>query len=166
MKGRRGKGDPWAVARSQAFARLELLGLPLPQARAPLVAGGVPGAAAPAKGGGRQGGPSKTELAYATEVLEPGRLRGEVVGWEHQPPPFLLAYRCTFAPDYLVRLADGVREAVDVKREGGWLHEDATIKLKFLARLHPELRCVQAFRAGPGNWRRRVIPSLEAPCPP
>jgi uncharacterized protein (DUF4415 family) len=58
----------------------------------------------------------------------------------------------------VVAYADGTREAVDVKRAGGWLHEDATLKLKFLARLRPDLRCVQAFRLQGGGWRRRVIP--------
>jgi len=154
VKGRR-KGDPWAVARANALAR----GATLPPARPALPA---PPPAAPAPARRPQGTPSATEERYRLEVLEPARLAGEVVGWVHQPaPPYLLAHRCVFTPDYRVAYADGTTEVVDVKRAEGWNHEDATLKLKFLARLRPDLRCVQAHRLRGGGWRRRVIPGGE-----
>lgn len=149
---RKGKGDPWAAARANALARGAT---PTGTRRTP------PVAPAPAGPGQRQGGPSKTELRYEAEVLAPAKLAGQVLTWWHQPEAFPLAYRCTFTPDFVVAYTDGTYEAVDVKRGGGWLHEDATIKLKFLARLRPDLRCVQAFRLQGGGWRRRVIPGGE-----
>lgn len=99
---------------------------------------------------------SETERRYAIEVLEPARRRGQVLRYQHQPrPPIDLAYRCTFTPDYRVEYADGSVEIVDVKGAHVW--EDATIKLKFAARLHPDVRCVQA-QWKRGRWWRRVVP--------
>jgi hypothetical protein len=148
VKGHRVR-DPWAVARANALAR----------GAKPALASGAPPSREPA---GRT--PSKTEIRYAAEVLDPARTAGDILDYTHQPSrPFPLAHRCDFFVDYIVRCADGVTEIVDVKREGGWLHEDATLKMKFLARLRPDLRCVQAFRRSDGTWRRRVIPPFVPP---
>lgn len=86
-------------------------------------------------GGARACAPGRmnvTESRYAS-LLELQRVSGEVLTWEFEPGPLTLcaASRCSYRPDFRVVFADGLVEFHEVK--GGYIREDALIKLKWAA---------------------------------
>lgn len=76
---------------------------------------------------------NRLEAAYA-EVLEQRRLAGEIQRWDYEPERLILAKRTSYLPDFRVVLANGELEFHETK---GFVRDDAIVKLKVAARLHP-----------------------------
>lgn len=103
---------------------------------------------------GRNGhipGPNQTEQRYRDEFLVPRILTGEIAECVYEGVTLILsrAERCTYTPDFWVRLADGSYEAHEVKGHMVW--EDSRIKVKWAAQRFPEVRFVW------GQWRDAMI---------
>jgi hypothetical protein len=73
------------------------------------------------------------EKAYAS-LLEARRLAGEILRYDFEPVALRLANRTTYTPDFRVILSDLREEYHEVK---GFLRDDAWVKLKIAAELHP-----------------------------
>lgn len=80
---------------------------------------------------------NKTEVLYAHR-LNMLRAAGEIVTWVFEPqPPFQLAYRCTYTPDFLIVRLHGMSEVHEVK--GGLIRDDAIVKLKVAANMFRDI---------------------------
>lgn len=86
------------------------------------------------KGVARPRGPNKTEARYAMRL---DRLKdvGAIRGYWLEAVKFRLADKCWFCPDYLIELPDRSKILHEVK--GGFVREDAWVKLKVAADLMP-----------------------------
>jgi hypothetical protein len=69
---------------------------------------------------------NKTETAYARELIA-RQLAGEIQAWKFEAIRFTLAERTTYTPDFIVWLATGEIQIVEVK--GKWW-DDARVKFK------------------------------------
>lgn len=106
-------------------------------------------------------GLNETERRYLREVLEPQDLAGEIVVKRHESMRFELADRSTISPDWPVwrrRETGGwdleMHECKAGKADGKPLVQDeAWQKLKFLARLNPEIRVLVVWPLKPGGWQ-------------
>lgn len=120
-----------------------------------------PAQSSPNRRGGRAirkaDGPSKTEAAYAREALEPLKRQGVIRDYWHEPVKFRLADRTYYTPDYMLVLASGIIEFVEVKGRKGagpWCEEDALVKIKVAAAMYPFVfRMV--WPAKGGGWDRK-----------
>lgn len=104
----------------------------------------------------KEDGPSKTEAAYAREVLEPLKRQGVIREYWHEPVKFRLADRTWYTPDYMVMLASDVIEFIEVKgrkADGPWCEEDARVKFKVAADLYPFTFRMVWPRKG-GGWHQ------------
>ena len=79
---------------------------------------------------------NKTERAYA-ERLELLRQAGEIRRWVYEPLRFIMAFKTTYTPDFMVVYSDHI-ELHEVK--GGFVRDDAIVKFKVAAKLFPEFR--------------------------
>lgn len=77
---------------------------------------------------------NKTERAYAM-ILEAKRRAGEIREWRFERVTVKLADDCRYTPDFFVVAGDGACEFHEVK--GGFIREDAKIKLKVAAEQFP-----------------------------
>lgn len=77
---------------------------------------------------------NKTEAAYAA-ILEAKKMSGEILRYDFEPETFRLADKTTYTPDFRVVRADLGVEFHEVK--GGFVREDAWIKLKIAAAWNP-----------------------------
>ena len=97
---------------------------------------------------------NRLETAYAGQLALRQRA-GEVCWWAFEPITLRLAPRTSYTPDFLVLLADGTIECVEVKalwsdgRVG--YRDDARVKLKLAAQWFGALF---RFRAVAGRIRR------------
>lgn len=80
---------------------------------------------------------NKTETRYAN-ILQGYFLAGEIVSYEFEALTFRLADRVRYTPDFMVVLPDKIIELHEVK--GGWIWEDARVKLKVAAASFPTFR--------------------------
>jgi len=76
---------------------------------------------------------NKTEKAYAAH-LEVRRRAGEVEWYAFDAVKLRLAANTFYTPDFFVMLADGSLEIHEVK---GYWEDDARVKIKVAASLHP-----------------------------
>ena len=76
---------------------------------------------------------NKTEQAYA-EHLRQRLLAGEIAEFSYEPVKLRLANRTHYTPDFRVVKQDGLIEMHEVK---GFWEEDARVKIKVAAELHP-----------------------------
>jgi hypothetical protein len=88
---------------------------------------------------------NKTEARYASEVLEPRKIAGEVIWYAFEPWKFHLGHRCWYEGDFGVLLADRTIEVHEVKawwsNEGrAGIEEDARAKMQVAASLNPFFR--------------------------
>lgn len=67
-------------------------------------------------------------------VLEARRRAGELLRWDHEPEKLKLADATYYVPDFRVQLPDGTIEFHECK---GFMRDDAAVKLKTAAALHP-----------------------------
>lgn len=96
----------------------------------------------------RPGVMNGTEQAYA-DHLEALVRAGVVRRWYFEAVKFKLGPRTHYTPDFLVVFADGRVEWHEVK--GGFIREDAQIKMKWFVREFPEFPLVVVRRLG-GDW--------------
>lgn len=100
---------------------------------------------------------NQTEARYAghLEALKPA---GQVVAWAYEAVKLRLADKTFYTPDFLVIRADGSLELHEVK--GHW-EDDARVKIKVAARLHPwfRFRAVKAARGG--RWEYEDFGRIE-----
>lgn len=89
---------------------------------------------------------NQTEARYAREYLAPQRVAGFVRRWDFEPEKLRLADATYYAPDFRVILDDGTVEFHEVK--GGFTREDAWIKLKIAAELHPYVFRLAVYKKG------------------
>lgn len=75
-------------------------------------------------------GPNKTELRFENEKLKPWQSEGRIVGYQFEAITLKLANGVRYTPDY-VAYGIGAIRVYEVK--GGFIREDAKIKLKFAA---------------------------------
>ena len=92
-------------------------------------------------------GMNKTEAAHAAN-LELQKRAGEIQEYLWQPLRLKLAPDCTYEPDFLVLMADGMIELHEIK--GGFITDDALVKVKVAAERFPFLvfRLFQYTRRG------------------
>ena len=76
---------------------------------------------------------NKTERRYAAH-LEARRLNGEVWRWDFQPIKLRLADSTFYTPDFRVILCNGAEEMHEIK---GFMRDDAAVKVKVAAEMHP-----------------------------
>jgi hypothetical protein len=91
---------------------------------------------------------NKTEQAYA-DHLESLVRAGELRRWYFEAVKFKLGPRTHYTPDFLVVFSDGRVEWHEVK--GGFIREDAQLKMKWFVREFPEFPLVIVRRVG-GIW--------------
>jgi len=96
---------------------------------------------------------NKTEAARA-ERLTLWLHAGTILRFDFQPEKLRLADNTFYTPDFRVVHADGSITMEDVKGAKGsryWCEEDAKIKIKLAAELHP-YRFVIVWTIGGGVW--------------
>jgi hypothetical protein len=99
---------------------------------------------------------NKTEAAYA-DHLERRRLVGDVYAWRYEAARWKLGHDCTYSPDFMVVDSDGRIAWHEVK---GFMEDDALVKLKTFAAIHPYFAVVLVHgkgRHGAGGWEMREI---------
>lgn len=82
---------------------------------------------------------NKTEAAYA-RMLESMKAKHEIREYAFQPVKFRLADKTYYTPDFQVVCEDWTVEYIDVKGRSGdkaWCEDDARVKIKVCAELHP-----------------------------
>lgn len=91
-------------------------------------------------------GMNKTETRRAQE-LEALKRTGQIVDWWYEKLTLKLADDCRYTPDFLILHLDGMLELDETK--GGFIREDAAIKIKVAASLYPfRFTMHKAERAG------------------
>ena len=96
---------------------------------------------------------NKTETEYS-QTLEWKKQGGEVLAYWFESMNLRLAdNKCWFAVDFMVLLADGSMELVDVKAGGG-TEDDALVKVKVAAALYWQFKFVTETKTKSG-WVRR-----------
>ena len=110
------------------------------------LSGGKKKGSEPSKPSHTWGEMNATEKLYSQE-LAVRQLAGEVKAWKFEAVRFTLANRTTYTPDFIVWLADGSIEIVEVK--GRWF-DDARVKFKVARDTFPMFRfcVVQKVRGG------------------
>lgn len=105
----------------------------------------------------QKSGMNRTEQRYA-QILECRRERGEIHKWLFEPIRLKLGPNnlTTYTPDFMTVANDGLITFVDVK--GGFVMEDARLKLKMAAKLFPEFTFVMA-QYKKGKWAESELPS-------
>lgn len=106
---------------------------------------------------------NRSEADYAA-WLEGQRLAGFVLEWHFERIKLKLADKTWYSPDFLVMLADGVIELVDVKgtkkkpngETGYWAEEDSKIKLRVVAELFP-FKFRVAFKDKQLGWQHEEV---------
>lgn len=84
---------------------------------------------------------NKTEKRFEQNILWAAQLAGEVSHWWFEQLTFRLADRTTYTPDFVVFMADGTIECIDVKGSAGW-EQHTRIKIKIAAEQFPEFKWV------------------------
>jgi hypothetical protein len=77
---------------------------------------------------------NKTESVHAAD-LEMQKRAGQIRDYRWQPLRLKIGANCTYEPDFLVFLLDRTMEFHEVK--GGFITDDAIVKLKVAANLFP-----------------------------
>ena len=103
----------------------------------------------------RAGAMNKLEAKYAAH-LELRRRANEIVWYGYEPWKLKLADKTYLTPDFGVQLADGTLESHEVK---GFWEDDARVKSKLAARLHPfRFICVTQVK---GAWDYEILTREE-----
>lgn len=93
-------------------------------------------------------------------VLEAKKRAGEIVSYRFEAIKLRLADRTTYTPDFAVVLLD--RRVAFVEVKGGFVREDAAVKLKIAAELYPEFTFTLA-QWSKGQWSLRQMPGAATP---
>lgn len=107
---------------------------------------GIPGLKGRARRGPRPQGMNGLEADYAAR-LTVHQIGGKIARWDYEPEKLRLADNTTYTPDFRVLLPDGTVEFHETK---GFMRDDAWVKLKVAAELHPyTFRLVRKVK---GQW--------------
>lgn len=101
----------------------------------------------------KSGAMNKTEAAYASH-LEGQRLTGAILWYAFEPIKLRLADATFYEPDFGVLQADGLFAMHEVKGARAIFQDDARVKIKVAASLHP-FRFVAVYplpKARGGGW--------------
>lgn len=116
----------------------------------------------PARGRTRHvaGEMNKTERAYA-DLLLGMRQRGEILWFGFECWTFRLAKDTRYTPDFVVQLANGELQLIEVKgrTKGGryFAEDDAKVKVKVAAATFPMLQVKVVWPNGSGGWDEEVV---------
>ena len=88
------------------------------------------------KGRLKAGERNKTEARYEAH-LEVLKRAGRIVRYDFEPEKFRLADNTFYTPDFRVMLPDGTIEFHEVKGAWAIFQDDAKVKIKVAAELHP-----------------------------
>ena len=99
---------------------------------------------------------SQTEADYA-QRLDLLKAAHEILSWEYEPDVLTLAYRCTYCPDFRVKLKDGTVEFHEVK---GWTRDDAMIKLKVAAQMFQNTCFYLVKKDKRLGWKIKLVKTL------
>jgi hypothetical protein len=80
-------------------------------------------------------GMNKTENRWQERLLQRKHILKEVQSFEYEAVKLRINDRCWYTPDFLVVVTGGLIEFHEVK--GGYIHDDAMVKFKAAAALHP-----------------------------
>ena len=92
---------------------------------------------------------NKTEARYAEQFLEPAKRAGHILDYQFEAIKLRLADNTWYSPDFLVTERDYTQSIHEVK--GGFVREDAWVKLKVIAELYPQF-AVQKCQEVKGKW--------------
>lgn len=92
---------------------------------------------------------NKTEARYAQEILEPAKRTGQILDYQFEAVKLRLADSTWYSPDFLVTERDHTLTIHEVK--GGFVREDAWIKLKVIAELYPQMAVLKC-QYDKGKW--------------
>lgn len=93
-------------------------------------------------------GMNNTETRYASH-LDDLLHRGRILGWKYEGVKLRLANKTFYTPDFLIVSGDGTIELHEIK--GHW-EDDARVKIKAAAYLHPWFRFIAVKTASSGKW--------------
>jgi len=106
-----------------------------------------------------------TEREYAGR-LERLRLAGEITRWDYEPEKLRIGRACFYTPDFRLILPDRTIEFHEVKAiwrvrakrgrpsaERPGFHDDARVKIRAAAAIHPMYRFRGAYRKRGGGWQ-------------
>jgi len=93
-------------------------------------------------------GMNQTERVYAL-ILEAAKRNGALRSWRYECVTLKLADGVRYTPDFLVIRGDGTAEFHEVK--GGFIRDDARVKLRVAARQFPEF-VFQLAQCTRGQW--------------
>lgn len=113
--------------------------------------------------GKKDRGMNRNEAAYERRLRDRVTL-GEVAGYFYEPIKLRLADNTSYAPDFMVVLADGLVEFHECKgfkwkpngEPGYWCEEDAKVKIKLAAELYPFAFKI-AFQEKGGTWHTEDV---------
>lgn len=103
---------------------------------------------------------NKTEARYAS-YLEQLRHLGTVVDWLYEPVSIKLAINTHYKPDFIVILADGSMEVIDVKGSNKNIQDDSLAKIKIVADLWWFAVVKIVMPSKNGGWSCRVFESTR-----
>jgi hypothetical protein len=114
----------------------------------------APKVARPTKYGPRHvaGQMNKTEAEFA-EILKVQQLSGAVRWWAFESITLRLAKDCRYTPDFMVLLADGSTEMIDVKG-GGPIDAKSKVKLRVAADQFRHWRFAIEQKLKGAGWKR------------
>jgi len=124
-------------------------------------------------------GMNQNEIAYASQVLEPGRESGVIQWWAFEGLKFRLAEKTHYTVDFVVVFADGHVEGHEIKAlwlpskkklrtdpsakpRVGWT-EDARIKIKAAASLFPWIQFKGVHADELGRWQYEEFSARPTP---
>lgn len=96
----------------------------------------------------KQGVMNNTEANYA-RYLESQKYHGEILYYAFDSIKFRLADKTFYSPDFIVMKASGELEAHEVK---GYWHDDAKVKIKVAASMHPIPFIAVYWNGKNNNW--------------
>ena len=79
-----------------------------------------------------------TEKRFEANVLKPMLWSEEIVDYQYEPAKWRFGtdFKATYTPDFMVQMADGTIEMIDVKGSGGW-EQHTRVKIKACAEKYP-----------------------------
>jgi len=111
----------------------------------------------------RTSGPrmNQTEARYAAH-LDTLQRAGTILRWDFEPEKLRLATAAFYSPDFRVVMPDGTVEFHEVKGRKGagfYAREDARLKVRIAAEMHPYRFFVVWPRKGGRGWERKEFTS-------
>jgi hypothetical protein len=97
---------------------------------------------------------NQTEARYEREIIQPEFFNGNVIWYRYEAITLVLGDSTRYTPDFMVQFQDGTIEVHEVK--GGFVREDAWIKLKWCAEHFP-FKVIMAQWTKKLGWKTRIV---------